>query len=155
MSIPMKWSNTGASLIGGQVRDGATVRQIDEPRPRRAEHFHVHVHDAPAAAKPSARSHDAVAPRPVVRRGDQQEPAPGSLICKIARNGETGDWRGVDGDGNELQVGDDGTGWLAVRHAGGEDPDTSAMKSAPGRDAGPAGLRGYARMLAEHYKRRG
>jgi hypothetical protein len=42
----MRWSNTGASLIGGSTRDGAELRSIDEPQ---REHVHVYLHAAKVA----------------------------------------------------------------------------------------------------------
>ena len=44
MALPrMRWSNTGASLIGASVREGAELRSIDELEPE----LHIHLHEAP------------------------------------------------------------------------------------------------------------
>jgi hypothetical protein len=47
MGTRYRWTNDGCSPIG--PRDGATVRQIDEPRPPRREHVHVHLRAAKVA----------------------------------------------------------------------------------------------------------
>jgi hypothetical protein len=131
--------------------------------PRRPQSTHVHIHGTmPATARDQGVVHS-------------RDPAPGSVCATFAQSGQTGIWRGTDVAGHPLILkrAEDGTAYelryatpaeledpdpdtiLATPFgdAGAEDPDTAAMKSAPSRDAGPAGLRGYARLLAEHYKR--
>ena len=43
----MRWSNTGATLIG--PRDGATLRSIADPAPPRRRDVHIHLHAAKVA----------------------------------------------------------------------------------------------------------
>ena len=45
----MRWSNTGANLIGASARDGANLRSITDPPASRREHFHVYLHAAKTA----------------------------------------------------------------------------------------------------------
>jgi hypothetical protein len=79
----MRWTNTGADLISPRVRDGAMVRQIDEPRARRRD---VHIYlpavktvdqSAPPTRAESVRvrTHDAAPPR----RPRDREREPGEL----------------------------------------------------------------------------
>jgi hypothetical protein len=46
MTTRMRWSNTGASLIGARARDGAGLRGIDEEPPGgpRGEVRHTHIY---------------------------------------------------------------------------------------------------------------
>jgi hypothetical protein len=67
MGTRYRWINDGCSPIG--PRDGATVRQIDEPRPPRREQVHVHLRAAkvadqagPAGGLPAARRDQNVEP---------------------------------------------------------------------------------------------
>ena len=63
----MRWSNTGATLIGS--RDGATLRSIADPAPPRRRDVHIHIHAAKVA--------DQAAPAgglPAVRRDQNVEP---------------------------------------------------------------------------------
>jgi hypothetical protein len=114
------------------VTSGAPPRAA--PEPRRAEHFHVYLHGAPAV-KPVARTHDAVPTRrPAFRRGDQ---APeGELICVVSQHGETGRWQAADPDGHELQVTQNGPGPLEIRrmpaNAENEGPDQIILERPPG-----------------------
>lgn len=160
----MKWSNTGANLIG--PRDGALLRSpvVDGPY----------------------RTQDAAPPRRSARPRDQQDPEPGTLLCRIGQSGETGDWAAVDGEGRPLTVTKAGDGTLEIRHGPGdqEDPDTIQLQApfgdanagAPGEnipgqafeqrlsaaiapsdrtsDRNPAGLRGLQRLMDSHYRRR-
>jgi hypothetical protein len=131
-------------------------------------------------ASPRRTADQAQPQRTVVRRRDQAgEPEPGQLVCRLAQNGADGTWRGEDCDGRPLVVTRAGDGTLEIRHAGAEetDPDKitapigqvpnimgasrdfarrmSAAIAPTGRaqDRDVSRLRGYARMLAEHYKR--
>jgi hypothetical protein len=119
-----------------------------------------------------------------VRRGRDQDPEPGQLVCKLAQ-GQTGEWAGTDCDGRTLMITRAGDGTLEIRHAGNgeEDPDTIAQQAplardanapgeltagkafearmsaalAPGRDADqntPCSLRGLQALLTSHYRRR-
>jgi hypothetical protein len=52
MAERYRWTNTGASLIKTQARDGALVRQINEP-PRKAtadRHIHIYLPEPGARA---------------------------------------------------------------------------------------------------------
>jgi hypothetical protein len=167
---------------------GATVLDDDEledDAPHgRAKHTHIwlppglYAQPVPQAAP--RRTHDAPMPqRPVMRRGDQQGPEPGTLLCKIAQSGDgSGTWRAVDINGNALQIANDGSGWLEVRTPNAEenDPDVLRVQApvshdagagrafeqrmsaalSPSRDAadrGPASLRGLSALLRSHYAR--
>jgi hypothetical protein len=146
------------SLLG--PRDGAMVRSIaDDDGPVRAR-----VHDA--------------APRPAARPRDQQnDPEPGSLLCRVAQHGGTGDWHAVDANGNALAV-KTVNGILEIRHGPNGDANAGAHGEmgtthpvaadqrriartlAPGHGADapdqrtPAGLRRLQGLLDSHYARR-
>jgi hypothetical protein len=225
MATRMRWSDTGASLIGARddaylpsiTDEPARVRQlgrwrvtdafrpdgriyqtspvgefalvgdqeIEEDAPRgTVRHTHVYLDGwAPIQAAPR-RTHDAVSlpsiQRPAGRRDQAGDPEPGTLVCRLMQNGETGQWGGADGDGRPLTVtrGDDGA--LEIRHAGNgeeEDPDKLASQGPPsGADAGagraferrmsaalspsrdadqtnPRSIRGFSALLASHYRR--
>jgi hypothetical protein len=145
MAIKMKWSNTGASLIG--PRDGALLRSpvSDSSAPvrsRRATHVHVHMPVPPARSHDAAplRRDQATPGRAAVRRGDQEGPEPGQLVCRLAQDGRDGSWRAVDCDGRPLEVTTAGDGWLEIRHANGEeDPDQIQLQS-PFGDANAGGV---------------
>jgi hypothetical protein len=62
----MRWSNTGATLIG--PRDGATLRSIADPAPPRRCDVHIHIHAAKVADDAPARG------PPAVRRDQNVEP---------------------------------------------------------------------------------
>jgi hypothetical protein len=85
----MAWSGPTKVVNGILVRD-------DTPRPRRpARPTHIHIH-----WPHQVRTHDQA--RPAARRGgDQAQPA---LLCKVAQDGKTGEWSGVDGAGRPLRV---------------------------------------------------
>ena len=63
----MRWSNTGAALIG--PRDGATLRSIADPAPPRRRDVHIHIH----AAKVADQAGSACG-LPAVRRDQNVEP---------------------------------------------------------------------------------
>jgi hypothetical protein len=79
-------------LIRTQARDGAMVRQIDEPRPRRAQHVHVYL---PATRTAWTRPRSLVVCRPLdaIKMSSLKRPgfataASGSLAAiKRARTG--------------------------------------------------------------------
>jgi hypothetical protein len=73
----MKWSNSDASLIRTQARDGAQVRQIDEPRPprRRAEMDRLQPSQQWALATAWLWS-----PRPSIRAGEPCTRSVGKIL---------------------------------------------------------------------------
>jgi hypothetical protein len=56
MAVRMRWTSTGADLIGSKPRDGAMLRGFDDPRPgRRETHTHIYLHDQAAPRRAAVR----------------------------------------------------------------------------------------------------
>lgn len=162
----MRWSNTGANLIGSEPRGGSMLRSpvADAARPA-------------AAPRPAA---------PATRPQDQDPVESGGLICRFASNGETGDFEATDPEGNPLAITHGEDGWLEIRHHPGsadeaepfnvKDPVGDANIGAPGEnrpgaayakglaktlaptettgDTTPQGIRQLSALMAAHYRRR-
>jgi hypothetical protein len=176
----MKWTNIGADLIAAKARDGAEVRQIDEPPEPRGEVRHTHVYlDGWAPVRPATASPTRDAPPPrrmAVRRGYRGPEGEGELLCRVAQNGETGDWMAEDGEGNPLVVrtgGGDGRleilhhpdngdrtgdpGGLGIMGLPVEDQRRGFALLSPSRDAAddnPRSLGTLQKLLERHYQRR-
>jgi hypothetical protein len=165
----MRLTDDGRYLVRDE-RPPALVS--DQPPPPRATHVHIHL---PAPPRP-ARTADQARRRPQ----RDQDPEPGSLICKIGQHGTTGEWSGTDCDGRPLSVTTGADGMLEIRHGPGngdqQDPvarDGNAGapgENIPGKayearlaaaiappdrahDRSPAALRGLQALLTSHYRR--
>jgi hypothetical protein len=161
-----KWTNTGATLIRATARDGATLHQLDQPRPTRARHIHVHL--------PATRTADQAPPAgglPAARRDQNVEPEEAGFrdrgIRLTGRDQEGKNWEatiyGPGGAGYEMHDPDALTTSDANAGGPGEtDPgkvfeQCMAKILAPSHDAdqrNPASLRGLQRLMDQHYRRR-
>jgi hypothetical protein len=165
---PMKWSATGASLIASKPRDGATVRGLEDPpvtHRRGAVHIHVHGYRTADQATPlrsaAARRDQTTEPqeagfkdRGVVLRGRDQEGR--NWAARIYGPGGAG-YSEEDPDKIFTSTGDANAGGPGELEAGKAFEERMARAISPSgkaADRGPASLRGYARLLEEHYRRR-
>jgi hypothetical protein len=170
----MRWTNTGAELIRSQARDGAELRQIDEPRPPRRRDIHIYL--------PAAKTADQAAPAgglPAARKDQNVEPEEAGFrdrggIKLTGRDQQGRNW-------SATIYSPHGSGWAAEEHdpdaltsstgdanacnggcgehpAGQEFTERMAKIISPSTrtaaDRGPASLRGLQKLLDEHYRRK-
>ncbi len=174
MALRLKWSNTGASLIG--PRDGAMVRQIDKPRSPRRGPVHIHLHGVRTADQSTPQRSPApqsTGGLPAARRDQTTEPEEGGF------RGSSVDLRGRDQEGRNWGVriygpagagyseedpdkiftstGDANRGGQGENDPGGTFEQRMAQAISPSgkaADRGPASLRGRQRLIDQHYRRR-
>jgi hypothetical protein len=152
----MRWSNTGATLIG--PRDGATLRSIADPAPPRRRDVHIHIHAAKVADQ--AAPGGGLRPFIVIRMSSPKEAGFRDRGIKLrGRDAEGHAWGatiyGPHGRGYSAE--DSGTifapstGDANAGEPGEADP---ARGSDHTTDRTPVSLCGLAALLSEHYRRK-